>query len=127
VPTRILPFLTVKDASRAIDFYKNAFGAKELSRLETPQGQTVAELEIDGAAINVTDENPPADNLSPETLGGTSVRIDLVVDDPDAVAQGAISAGAQELFPVADQPYGWRQGRVVDPFGHHWLIGRPLN
>jgi PhnB protein len=125
--TRIVPFLTVKDAPRAIEFYKQAFAAKELSRLETPQGQTVAELEIDGAPINVTDENPEGHNLSPDTLGGTSVRVDLVVDDPDAVGQCAIAAGAQELFPIADQPYGWRQGRIVDPFGHHWLIGRPLN
>jgi PhnB protein len=124
--TRILPFLTVADAARAIDFYKEAFGANELSRLETPQGQIVAELEIDGAPINVTDENPDGHNLSPDTLGGTSVRVDLVVDDPDAVGERALAAGARELFPIADQPYGWRQGRVVDPFGHHWLIGRPL-
>jgi PhnB protein len=124
--TRILPFLTVRNAAGAIDFYKQAFGAKELSRLETPTGQIVAELEIDGAQINLTDENPAGHNLSPEALGGTSVRVDLVVSDPDAVARRAIAAGASELFPVADQPYGWRQGRVVDPFGHHWLIGRPL-
>ncbi len=126
MPTRIVPFLTVKDAARAIDFYAEAFDAKELSRLETPQRQVVAELEIDGAPLNVTDENPPAHNMSPDTIGGTTVRIDLVVDDPDAVFERAVAAGARELFPLADQPYGWRQGRVVDPFGHHWLIGRPL-
>ena len=124
--TRILPFLTVKDAARAIDFYKEAFGAEELSRLETPTGQIVAELAIDGAQFNVVDENRDGHNLSPETLGGTSVRVDLVVADPDAAAQRALVAGARELFPIADQPYGWRQGRVIDPFGHHWLIGRPL-
>jgi PhnB protein len=126
MPTRILPFLTVKDAPRAIEFYKEAFGAKELSRLLTPHGQTVAELEIDGAPFEVPDENAEGHNLIPDTLGGTSVRVDLVVDDPDVVAGYAIAAGARELFPVGDQPYGWRQGRVVDPFGHHWLIGRPL-
>jgi PhnB protein len=124
--TRIFPFLTVKDAARAIDFYEEAFGAEELSRLETPAGQLVAELAIDGARFNVVDENPEGHNLSPETLGGTSVRVDLVVADPDAVAERAIAAGARELYPIADQPYGWRQGRVIDPFGHHWLIGRPL-
>jgi PhnB protein len=124
--TRILPFLTVRNAARAIEFYKEAFGAEELSRLETPTGQIVAELAIDGAPINVTDENPEGHNLSPETLGGTSVRVDLVVADPDAVALRAVAAGAKELYPIADQPYGWRQGRVIDPFGHHWLIGRPL-
>ena len=124
--TQVSPFLTVRDAARAIDFYKEAFGADELSRLETPSGQIVAELSIDGEPIGVTDENPGAHNLSPDTLNGTSVRVNLVVDDPDAVAQRAIDAGARELFPVGDQPYGLRQGRVVDPFGHHWLIGRPL-
>jgi PhnB protein len=124
--TRIFPFLTVKDAAQAIDFYEEAFGAEELSRLETPTGQVVAELAIDGARFNVVDENPEGQNLSPETLGGTSVRVDLVVADPDAVAERAIAAGARELYPIADQPYGWRQGRVIDPFGHHWLIGRPL-
>jgi PhnB protein len=60
-------------------------------------------------------------------FGATTVRISLHVDDPDAVAAQAIAAGAREMFPVADQPYGLRQGRVVDPFGHHWLIGRPLS
>ena len=124
--TQIVPFLTVRNARGAIDFYREAFGAEERSRLETPTGQIVAELLIDGEPVNLTDENPDGQNLSPETLGGTSVRVDLVVDDPDAVAQRAIAAGARELFPVADQAYGWRQGRVVDPFGHHWLIGRPL-
>src|SRR5919204_1026688 len=124
--TQIVPFLTVRNARGAIDFYREAFGAEERSRLETPTGQIVAELLIDGEPVNLTDENPDGQNLSPETLGGTSVRVDLVVDDPDAVAQRAIAAGARELFPIADQPYGWRQGRVIDPFGHHWLIGRPL-
>ena len=75
--TKILPFLTVKDAPRAIEFYEQAFGANELSRLDAPGGRIVAELEIDGAPVNVTDENPEGHNLSPETLGGTSVRIDL--------------------------------------------------
>ncbi|MDQ6720409.1 MAG: VOC family protein [Candidatus Dormibacteraeota bacterium] len=95
--------------------------------MTTPTGQIVAELSIDGAPFNVVDENPEGSNLSPERLGGTSVRIDLVVDDPDKVAQRAVAAGARTLFPIADQPYGWRQGRVVDPFGHHWLIGKPLS
>jgi PhnB protein len=125
--TRILPFLTVRNAAAAIDFYKQAFGADELSRLTTPTGQIVAELSIDGAPFNVVDENPEGSNLSPEHLGGTSVRIDLVVDYPDKVAQRAVAAGARTLFPIADQSYGWRQGRLVDPYGHHWLIGKPLN
>lgn len=124
--SELAPFLTVRDASKAIEFYARAFGATERSRLTTPTGQIVAELSLDDQRFSVVDENPAASNLSPETLGGTSVRISLVVDDPDALAARAIASGATELFPVADQPYGMRQGRVIDPFGHHWLIGRPL-
>jgi PhnB protein len=75
----------------------------------------------------VVDENPEAFNLSPKSLDGTTVRINLIVNDPDATAAQAIRAGASEIFPVADQPYGLRQGRVADPDGHHWLIGRPLD
>jgi PhnB protein len=126
VTTRIFPFLTVRGAPAAIDYYKRAFNAEELSRIKTPGGQIVAELSIDGARFNLVDENPEGD-LSPDSLGGTSVRIDLVVEDPDLVARRAIAAGGRELFPVGDQPYGWRQGRVIDPFGHHWLIGKPLS
>jgi PhnB protein len=119
--------LTVGDASAAIDFYRRAFDATERSRVVTPTGQVVAEMSIDGQPFFVVDENPEAFNLSPETLGGTSVRISLIVADADATTAGAIAAGATEVFPVADQPYGLRQGRVADPFGHHWLIGSPLN
>jgi PhnB protein len=121
------PMLTVRGAIQAVEFYTRAFGAEEVERLTTPTGIVVAELSIDGATVFVVDEAPEAHNLSPETLGGTSVRISLIVDDPDAFAKRAIDAGATELFPVADQPYGMRQGRVVDPFGHHWLIGKPLS
>lgn len=118
--------LTVSDAASAIDFYKAAFDATERKRFTTPTGQIVAEMSIDGESFFVVDENAAAFNLSPETLGGTSVRINLLVEDPDACAAQAIAAGAMEVFPVADQPYGLRQGRVADPYGHHWLIGTPL-
>ena len=118
--------LTVRDARAAIDFYEEAFGATEQSRLETPTGQIVAQMSIDGEQFFVVDENPDAFNLSPETLGGTSVRMSLIVDDADSSTAQAIAAGATEVFPVADQPYGLRQGRVADPSGHHWLIGTPL-
>jgi PhnB protein len=74
----------------------------------------------------VADEAPQFGNLSPQTLNGTSVRLNLLVADPDAVARQAVAQGASEIAPVADQSYGLRQGRFVDPFGHHWLIGRPL-
>ena len=119
--------LTVRDAAQAIEFYGRAFGAREVAPpARSPSGQTVAQLAIDGQRFFVVDENPAAYNVSPETLNGTSVRLNLVVDDPDAVAARAVAAGATVVFPIADQPYGMRQGRVADPFGHHWLIGRPL-
>lgn len=124
--TALQPMLTVRDAAGAIDFYSRAFGAREVSRLTTPTGQIVAELEIDGHRFGVVDENPNAFNMSPQALGGTTVRLSLIVADPDATAQQAVAAGAQEIFPVEDQPYGMRQGRVQDPYGHHWLIGKNL-
>jgi PhnB protein len=122
----LTPILTVLDASAAVDFYVRAFGATEGSRLQTPAGQVIAQIFVDGLEFFVVDENPDAFNLSPETLGGTSVRISLIVADPDQVTAQALAAGATEVFPVDDQPYGLRQGRVADPFGHHWLIGAPL-
>jgi PhnB protein len=122
----LTPMLTVSDAAGAIEFYKTAFGAVELSRQKTPTGQIVAELNIDDQAFFVVDENPRAFNFSPKALNGTTVRLSLVVDDPDGWARRAIAAGATEVFPVDDQPYGMRQGRVADPYGHHWLLGRNL-
>jgi PhnB protein len=119
--------LTVKDAVAAIEFCRAAFGAVEVERFVAPTGHVVAELAIDGLRFFVVDENPDAFNVSPKSLGGTTVRVNLVVDDPDGVAARALAAGATEIFPVTDQPYGLRQGRVADPDGHHWLIGRPLD
>jgi PhnB protein len=119
--------LTVKDAVAAIEFYRDAFGAVEHARFTAPTGHVVAELAIHGQRFYVVDENPEAFNLSPGSLGGTSVRMNLIVEDPDESAAQAVRAGASELFPVADQPYGLRQGRVADPEGHHWLIGKPLD
>ena len=122
----LTPMLTVKDAVAAVDFYRDAFNAVEQARFTAPAGQVVAEMAIDGLRFFVVDENPEAFNLSPKSLNGTTVRINLIVDDPDATAASAIAAGASEIFPVADQPYGFRQGRGADPDGHHWLIGKPL-
>lgn len=118
--------LSVADADAAAAFYERAFGATRLERFAAPNGLVVAELAIDDARFFAVTETPENGNLSPERAGGTTFRIDLVVDDPDAVAARAVEAGGTLMFPVADQPYGMRQGRVVDPFGHHWLIGRPL-
>jgi PhnB protein len=122
----LTPMLTVKDAASAIAFYRDAFGAVEETRVTAPTGHVVAEMAIDGLRFFVVDENPEAFNLSPTSLDGTTVRMNLIVDDPDATAAQAVRAGASEIFPVADQPYGLRQGRVADPDGHHWLIGKPI-
>jgi PhnB protein len=122
----LTPFLTVKDARAVVEFYKKAFGATEVSRQSTPTGQFIIEMSIDGDRFYAVDENPAGFNVSPTTLGGTSVRLSLIVADPDAVADRAVAAGGKVVFPVGDQPYGMRQGRIADPAGHHWLIGKPL-
>ena len=122
----LTPFLTVKDARAVVEFYKKAFGATEISRQSTPTGQFIIEMSIDGERFYAVDENPAGFNLSPTTLGGTSVRMSLIVADPDGFAARAVAAGAKIVFPIADQPYGMRQGRIADPEGHHWLIGKPL-
>ena len=122
----LTPFLTVKDARGIAEFYKKAFGAIEVSRQSAPTGQLIIEMSLDGERFYAVDENPSAFNVSPKTLGGTSVRMSLIVADPDAVADRAVAAGAKTIFPIADQPYGMRQGRIADPEGHHWLIGKPL-
>jgi PhnB protein len=125
-PSTITPVLTVRQAIRAVAFYEQAFGAEELYRNTYPDGRIVAELAIDGARFRVADEAPEAANLSPQALNGTTVRLNLLVADPDQLAERAIANGAIQIAPIADQSYGLRQGRLADPFGHHWLIGRPL-
>jgi PhnB protein len=125
--TDLYPFLAVRDVARAVSYYEEAFGAiEEGERLEAPDGRQVALLLIDGRHVGVATEAPDLGTPSPETAGATTVRISLEVDDPDAVAASAVAAGGRDVFVVADQPYGMRQGRIVDPFGHHWLIGRRL-
>ena len=124
ISTTIAPWLCLRGGARAVDFYKAAFGAVELFRLDGG-GSVVAKLSVDGAEVWLSDESPEHQNFSPETLGGITVRIIMTVADPDAVFARAIKAGAKEVYPVGDE-HGWRIGRVVDPFGHHWEIGRPL-
>ena len=94
-------------------------------RLEAPDGGVVARLSVDGAEFWLGDESPEHSNFSPESLGGGSVRMVLTVADPDVVFRRACAAGAKQIHPVGEQ-HGWRVGRVVDPFGHHWEIARPL-
>ena len=123
--TTIAPMLSVRNGALAIEFYKTAFGACELFRIDDASGAVVAQLSVGGAEFWLADESPEHFNFSPESLGGGSVRMVMVVEDPDAVLELAVSAGATIVWPVGDQ-YGWRIGRVVDPFGHHWEIGKPL-
>jgi len=122
--TSITPWLNVRGGARAVDFYKSAFGAVEVFRMGD-ENSTVARLSIDGAEFWLSDESPEHFNRSPESLGGITTRIILTVADPDAVVARAIKAGAKQVYPVTDE-HEWRIGRVVDPFGHHWEIGRPL-
>ena len=124
--TTITPVLTVRHAVRAVAFYREAFSAQEIYRNTYPDGGIVAEMAVDGARFRVADEAPEASSLSPQALDGTTVRLNLLVADPDGFFERAIAIGAFEVAPVADQSYGLRQGRLADPFGHHWLIGRPL-
>jgi PhnB protein len=124
-PCSIAPWLSLRNSAKAIEFYKSAFGATEVYRMEVPGGGVVARLSVSGSEFWLSDESPEHGNFSPESLGGGSVRMILTVADPDAVFAQALMAGATEVFPVGEE-YGWRLGRVVDPFGHHWEIGRPL-
>jgi PhnB protein len=124
VPTTIALWLTVRNSAEAVEFYKAAFGAHEVFRLGPPES-VIARLSVDGAEFWVGDESPKHFNFSPESLGGSSVRIIFTVADPDAVFARAIKAGASKVYPVHDE-HGWRLGRVVDPYEHHWEIGRSL-
>jgi PhnB protein len=123
--TAIAPMLSVRNGVRAIEFYKAAFGAGELFRLDDESGAVVARLSVGEAEFWLADESPAHLNFSPESLGGGTVRMVMMVDDPDVAFGRAVAAGATVVWPVSNQ-YGWRLGRIVDPFGHHWEIGKPL-
>jgi PhnB protein len=118
--------LSVRNGAQALDFYQQAFGAEVLFRIDGDGGAVIAQLSICGSDLWVSDESPEHFNFSPASLGGATTRMILTVDNPDAVFARAISAGANSISPVQDQPYGWRVGRVLDPFGHHWEIGKPI-
>lgn len=121
--TSVTATLSVRNWTEAVDFYKAAFGANELHRVP---GGGVAQLAVSGAEFWVAEESPEHQNFSPETLGGCSVRMLLIVEDPAVVLARAVAAGAKQVAPVADA-HGWRIGRIVDPGGHHWEIARALN
>ncbi len=124
--TAIAPMLSVRNGAKAVQFYRTAFGATELFRHGDEGGAIVARLHVDSAEFWVADESPEHQNFSPESLGGGTVRMVMVVDDPDAVFARAVAAGANVVWEVTNE-YGWRIGRVADPFGHHWEIGKPLS
>ena len=117
--------LSVRRGASALEFYRLAFGATALFRIDSESGSVVARLAVNGAEFWVADESPEHHNFSPETLGGGTVRMVMIVDDPDAAFARAVAAGATPVVAM-DNQYGWRLGRVADPYGHHWEIGKPL-
>jgi PhnB protein len=119
----LTPYLCVKDAAAAIEFYRLAFGARERMRLPCPDGKVGhAELEIGGALIMLADEYPEMEFRSPEAIGGSPVTLHMYVQDVDECCRRAVAAGATLIRPVQDQFYGDRSGQLRDPFGHLWSV-----
>jgi len=120
--------LSVRNGRAAVEFYQAAFGAVEVYRFGGTDElhEVVAQLAVGNSLFWVEDESPPHGNFSPETVGGATVRMLLIVDDPKSVLERAVAAGATEISPVGEE-HGWRLGRIDDPFGHRWEIGKPIN
>jgi len=119
----ITPYLVIKDAARAIDYYKRVLGATELLRIPAPGGRIGhAELRIGDSPIMLADESPEMGHRSPQALGGTAVSVLVYLERVDEVFEQAIAAGAKEVQPVKDQFYGDRSGTFEDPFGHVWTV-----
>jgi PhnB protein len=118
---------SVKHGREAVEFYKTALGAIELYRFggTDEHEEVVSQLAVGSSSFWVEDESPEHRNFSPESLGGATHRMLLIVEDPEAAIARAVAVGAREVYPVSDE-HGWRLGRIEDPFGHHWEIGRPL-
>ena len=125
--TSVSPELSVRRGREAVEFYKAAFGAVEIYRVGGTERHepVVSQLTVGNASFWVADESPPHRNFSPESLGGSTVRLLLVVEDPRSVVERAVALGATEVSPVEEQ-HRWLLGRIEDPFGHQWEIGRPL-
>lgn len=123
--TLISPMLSVRRGSEAIEFYQTALGAELLFRIDDDAGDVVAQLAVDGADFWIHDESPEYANFSPESLNGSTTRMVLVVSDPDAAFERMIKAGSRVVSVVQEQ-HGWYIGRVCDPYGHHWEIGKKL-
>ena len=120
----IAPWISVKKGRgvEAVEFYRRAFGAENLLLIDN-EGGVVARMIVDGAEFWLADESPENRNFSPETVGGVTTRLVLVVDDPDALFARAVAAGATVLCAMTDD-HGWRVGGVLDPFGHRWEMAR---
>ncbi|MCW3027743.1 MAG: glyoxalase/bleomycin resistance protein/dioxygenase [Solirubrobacterales bacterium] len=125
--TSIVPELAVRRGRAAIEFYKLAFGAVEVYRVGGTDAHeaVVAQLTIGTASFWVSDESPSNRTFSPESVGGGTVRMLLIVEEPDSAVERALAAGATVVSPVAEE-HGWRLGKIEDPFGHQWEVGRPL-
>lgn len=121
------PYLVIRGAGDAIEFYRKVFGAEEIMRLEGPDGSIGhAELKMAGGMVMLADEVPDMDIKAPPTVGGSSVGLMLYFEDADAVYERAISAGATEFKPICDQFYGDRSGTFDDPFGHRWTVAQRI-
>jgi PhnB protein len=119
----VTPYLHVRGAAAAIDFYKKVFGATEIMRMPGSNGKIVhAEIRIGDSIVMLADENPPAGIMSPQTVGGYSVGLHVYVENVDAVIQKAVESGAKLLRPIKNQFYGDRSGTLLDPFGHVWSV-----
>jgi PhnB protein len=127
VNPQVLAQLSVRRGRAAVEFYKQAFGAVEVYRVggDDVNQAVVSQLQIGEASFWVADESPEHSNFSPETVGGGTVRMLLIVEDPDAAIERAVAAGASLVRSAGDE-HGWRLGRIADPFGHHWEIGKPF-
>ena len=123
--TSIQPWLSVQNAVSAVDFYKNAFGAIETYRLETPDG-LVVKLSVNGAEFWVSGSNDGNESENKKSLQQENIRMVLIEYNPEIVFERSLQAGAKEIFPVGEE-HGWKLGRIEDPFGLHWEIGYPIS
>jgi PhnB protein len=128
---QFIPHLIVSDGMAALKFYEEVFGAEAGHNMMAPDGQRLmhGEIILDGHKIFISDEFRPEEGgacKTPQTLGGTSVRITLMTDDPDGVVDRAVARGAKVIMPVQDMFWGARYGQIVDPFGHNWGINQQL-
>ena len=121
-PNGAMPYLTIRDAAGAIDFYQRAFGAKVELRLDAPDGVMHAELTVGGAKFMLTEERSNCGALSPLSLNGSPITVVIYVPDVDATVKAAEGAGAKVEMPVADQFWGDRSGVIADPYGHKWMV-----